>query len=159
MIRRPPRSTLFPYTTLFRSRATPCEKNFGEYSRRISRHRRTTQGGPAQKIRFGAPAAAGVRGKHHQSARVRRESGRGTENVFGGRKPFAAARRGARGRVRKLQAQSSKLQRNRKLQAQSSKLQRNRKLQGSNEEAASIAGRREWVFDAWNFFGALDLEL
>src|SRR3989475_5192806 len=24
MIRRPPRSTLFPYTTLFRSRSTPC---------------------------------------------------------------------------------------------------------------------------------------
>src|SRR5258708_18539701 len=24
MIRRPPRSTLFPYTTLFRSRAEPC---------------------------------------------------------------------------------------------------------------------------------------
>src|ERR1022692_3142220 len=24
MIRRPPRSTLFPYTTLFRSRRTPC---------------------------------------------------------------------------------------------------------------------------------------
>src|SRR2546430_7787772 len=67
MIRRPPRSTLFPYTTLFRSRATPFEKNFGEYSRRISRHRRTTQGGPAQKIRFGAPAAAGVRSEEHTS--------------------------------------------------------------------------------------------
>src|SRR3712207_9022867 len=26
MIRRPPRSTLFPYTTLFRSRPTPCVK-------------------------------------------------------------------------------------------------------------------------------------
>src|SRR6266850_3616068 len=25
MIRRPPRSTLFPYTTLFRSRPQPCE--------------------------------------------------------------------------------------------------------------------------------------
>src|SRR2546430_12700541 len=26
MIRRPPRSTLFPYTTLFRSRAASCER-------------------------------------------------------------------------------------------------------------------------------------
>src|SRR6266436_7399898 len=26
MIRRPPRSTLFPYTTLFRSRLTPCAR-------------------------------------------------------------------------------------------------------------------------------------
>src|SRR5258708_10558111 len=26
MIRRPPRSTLFPYTTLFRSQAVPCER-------------------------------------------------------------------------------------------------------------------------------------
>src|SRR3712207_7710676 len=26
MIRRPPRSTLFPYTTLFRSRTTPCRR-------------------------------------------------------------------------------------------------------------------------------------
>src|SRR6185312_10248638 len=26
MIRRPPRSTLFPYTTLFRSRAAPCAR-------------------------------------------------------------------------------------------------------------------------------------
>src|SRR5260370_8827939 len=33
MIRRPPRSTLFPYTTLFRSRC-------GERTRRDSRHRR-----------------------------------------------------------------------------------------------------------------------
>src|SRR3712207_8120411 len=29
MIRRPPRSTLFPYTTLFRSRATGIDKRFG----------------------------------------------------------------------------------------------------------------------------------
>src|SRR5688572_6211013 len=29
MIRRPPRSTLFPYTTLFRSLAVPTSKNTG----------------------------------------------------------------------------------------------------------------------------------
>src|SRR2546430_8759483 len=28
MIRRPPRSTLFPYTTLFRSNIFPCRKSF-----------------------------------------------------------------------------------------------------------------------------------
>src|SRR2546427_10580446 len=33
MIRRPPRSTLFPYTTLFRSLLT--EKSFGERLRRV----------------------------------------------------------------------------------------------------------------------------
>src|SRR5260370_2212761 len=30
MIRRPPRSTLFPYTTLFRSCAAPCARTFRE---------------------------------------------------------------------------------------------------------------------------------
>src|SRR3989454_8586495 len=35
MIRRPPRSTLFPYTTLFRSACVPCP-------RRRARSRRTT---------------------------------------------------------------------------------------------------------------------
>src|SRR5256885_9161645 len=29
MIRRPPRSTLFPYTTLFRSAPGPADRNFG----------------------------------------------------------------------------------------------------------------------------------
>src|SRR6478672_11453297 len=29
MIRRPPRSTLFPYTTLFRSRPVPCRRGRG----------------------------------------------------------------------------------------------------------------------------------
>src|SRR5256885_8899352 len=30
MIRRPPRSTLFPYTTLFRSESTPCPEPSGD---------------------------------------------------------------------------------------------------------------------------------
>src|SRR5260370_32487137 len=34
MIRRPPRSTLFPYTTLFRSRAAPDRGRDGEGARR-----------------------------------------------------------------------------------------------------------------------------
>src|SRR2546426_3456940 len=45
MIRRPPRSTLFPYTTLFRSPATPSESRFpttfaGKRGTRTSRARR-----------------------------------------------------------------------------------------------------------------------
>src|SRR5215216_3834501 len=42
MIRRPPRSTLFPYTTLFRSRRSPrpvCARHLSGY--RIGRHRPT----------------------------------------------------------------------------------------------------------------------
>src|SRR4051812_49952040 len=44
MIRRPPRSTLFPYTTLFRSR------------RRRARGRRALAGGAAQRVRRGRDA-------------------------------------------------------------------------------------------------------
>src|SRR6266704_2511865 len=36
MIRRPPRSTLFPYTTLFRSRASRCRFRTSPFSSRIS---------------------------------------------------------------------------------------------------------------------------
>src|SRR2546430_13374218 len=37
MIRRPPRSTLFPYTTLFRSRARPARRVLREFSARKCR--------------------------------------------------------------------------------------------------------------------------
>src|SRR2546430_5568119 len=43
MIRRPPRSTLFPYTTLFRSRPGTCCEN-----------------GPASRWECRAPSAAGI---------------------------------------------------------------------------------------------------
>src|SRR5258707_10596663 len=36
MIRRPPRSTLFPYTTLFRSDVTPTKQNRGKPCRRCT---------------------------------------------------------------------------------------------------------------------------
>src|SRR3712207_8819874 len=36
MIRRPPRSTLFPYTTLFRSHATEIRRRFPKILRRVS---------------------------------------------------------------------------------------------------------------------------
>src|SRR2546421_2654386 len=37
MIRRPPRSTLFPYTTLFRSKHGPCASRRQAFERRLSR--------------------------------------------------------------------------------------------------------------------------
>src|SRR3712207_8301088 len=55
MIRRPPRSTLFPYTTLFRSRAIrrrpragrPCDHRVGPRRADGGRPRRRHGGGPA----------------------------------------------------------------------------------------------------------------
>src|SRR3712207_7859741 len=48
MIRRPPRSTLFPYTTLFRSRL-PCDRAAGpDVGRRLPAHLgRRRRGGPS----------------------------------------------------------------------------------------------------------------
>src|SRR3712207_7722502 len=37
MIRRPPRSTLFPYTTLFRSHTIPSERMWSAHLRRVFR--------------------------------------------------------------------------------------------------------------------------
>src|SRR5215203_811273 len=37
MIRRPPRSTLFPYTTLFRSRSKTATRSHGHFNSRASR--------------------------------------------------------------------------------------------------------------------------
>src|SRR3712207_7553613 len=58
MIRRPPRSTLFPYTTLFRSPAVP------------ERLRGARADGGAQ------PRACGARGDEARAARRDREAGR-----------------------------------------------------------------------------------
>src|SRR2546426_5826229 len=45
MIRRPPRSTLFPYTTLFRSRVPQAADRLGERRKHDGRgHHRTSQG-------------------------------------------------------------------------------------------------------------------
>src|SRR5256884_991456 len=46
MIRRPPRSTLFPYTTLFRSRASGCDASGARIPQQ--QHERT-EGGGAQR--------------------------------------------------------------------------------------------------------------
>src|SRR3712207_8689416 len=63
MIRRPPRSTLFPYTTLFRSTALPC----GESRRRA----RSTPPSGASRDRGSPPTApdpeGGSRSEEHTS--------------------------------------------------------------------------------------------
>src|SRR2546430_5578718 len=56
MIRRPPRSTLFPYTTLFRSSAPPCPPPAG--AGRTARRRRVRTPPPAA-----APGSCPARGR------------------------------------------------------------------------------------------------
>src|SRR3712207_7217279 len=53
MIRRPPRSTLFPYTTLFRSRRRPAGGGLprGRPAARGGRHRRDAGGGQGARPR------------------------------------------------------------------------------------------------------------
>src|SRR5436190_15803851 len=53
MIRRPPRSTLFPYTTLFRSRAHPLRHDAGDRSRSRPARLRSLQ---SRAARLGMPA-------------------------------------------------------------------------------------------------------
>src|SRR3712207_6899401 len=65
MIRRPPRSTLFPYTTLFRS-----ERD----ERRRARRRHRRRGG---RLRHGLRAEQGRRPGHARRARGRRVPGVG----------------------------------------------------------------------------------
>src|SRR5437870_9062784 len=63
MIRRPPRSTLFPYTTLFRSRA-PCRCRS-----RTAPDRRRSPGVPCRAATGSGPAAPGTtaRGRRRRS--------------------------------------------------------------------------------------------
>src|SRR2546426_8172087 len=62
MIRRPPRSTLFPYTTLFRSRV---DRPFGgaTLGRRESRHRRPRVSSPGRT----SGRTADIRSEEHTS--------------------------------------------------------------------------------------------
>src|SRR5436309_11656581 len=61
MLRRPPRSTLFPYTTLFRSRHSP------------SLHRGRATRGPCTKVAK-IPASGGIRSEEHTSELQSREN-------------------------------------------------------------------------------------
>src|SRR3712207_7605338 len=66
MIRRPPRSPLFPYTTLFRSREHPPPRAAQTATPRLGCHTPVTQ--PSQTTPPPSPAAVGQEG--------RREAGR-----------------------------------------------------------------------------------
>src|SRR2546422_7986346 len=59
MIRRPPRSTLFPYTTLFRSRVVPLSSR--------TRHMRHPPSWPCQDPRFRGTSAQIPRSEEHTS--------------------------------------------------------------------------------------------
>src|SRR5256885_11265439 len=50
MIRRPPRSTLFPYTTLFRSRTATVSRPAVAISEMNARRRKTIVNGPGQNV-------------------------------------------------------------------------------------------------------------
>src|SRR3712207_8063177 len=62
MIRRPPRSTLFPYTTLFRSRSPPCRSSTRRRATATSTSTRrptsTPPGASSSTPRPSAPASA-----------------------------------------------------------------------------------------------------
>src|SRR5687767_15711779 len=63
MIRRPPRSTLFPYTTLFRSRpVTPMAATIRAHSTRLGSGR-----GGICKLRAGGAGRAATRSEEHTS--------------------------------------------------------------------------------------------
>src|SRR2546430_9909054 len=59
MIRRPPRSTLFPYTTLFRSGPTENER-VALVVRVLHRHLSYSRGNVLVRLRFGPPRQRGV---------------------------------------------------------------------------------------------------
>src|SRR5258708_24531888 len=61
MIRRPPRSTLFPYTTLFRSGRRPVEDDVDEVA---------PVGGKARDLAPARPAARGDEGRDRKSTRL-----------------------------------------------------------------------------------------
>src|SRR2546422_2130639 len=67
MIRRPPRSTLFPYTTLFRSRSAggPIERLYGAVARTAAEL--ITQGDPRRLRKCANPTCRLMRSEEHTS--------------------------------------------------------------------------------------------
>src|SRR3989449_4769472 len=82
MIRRPPRSTLFPYTTLFRSRRGVVVRFAGAFQR--------SQRGPQ---RTGSHGGSGARGSRHGSARRRGADGSAHYERYANDAPKARCRR------------------------------------------------------------------
>src|SRR3712207_7694345 len=67
MIRRPPRSTLFPYTTLFRSGEKGYRANDAQHGQRDGRYR-DDQGGAAHRdLRQRPGGGPGLRSEEHTS--------------------------------------------------------------------------------------------
>src|SRR3712207_8732700 len=76
MIRRPPRSTLFPYTTLFRSRAVaPQRQQVGDAVHGEAEVARAADEAEGVGVRLRVAAVAGFRalGRGQQAARLRSE--------------------------------------------------------------------------------------
>src|SRR2546430_9004505 len=75
MIRRPPRSTLFPYTTLFRSRLSPLPRAAGEGGthRRGDGRGRVLCGAVRRRRPAAAPRTGGPNGCRGSSRRPRSE--------------------------------------------------------------------------------------
>src|SRR2546426_5651743 len=70
MIRRPPRSTLFPYTTLFRSRSytgKPCKYRRRQSSPISTAPRRTHSRPPTIRLRREATSCSVARSEEHTS--------------------------------------------------------------------------------------------
>src|SRR5438309_8378897 len=70
MIRRPPRSTLFPYTTLFRSRAEGPFPELRPQPRRRERLYAAHVRGGARRFEDGGAAAQERRGRDRKSTRL-----------------------------------------------------------------------------------------
>src|SRR2546430_12127878 len=94
MIRRPPRSTLFPYTTLFRSRAAgqPDGANAVRSGRVVRLPGGVRAGAPVQELR-GSRGVVGEEEAQGQGVRARRESRR---SESGSRRAGCAAGRAHR---------------------------------------------------------------
>src|SRR5688572_31618148 len=68
MIRRPPRSTLFPYTTLFRSKSPPPSRSERKTSRFPSGAQSGCQSWASDVVtRTGLPSPTGCRSEEHTS--------------------------------------------------------------------------------------------
>src|SRR2546422_5234312 len=83
MIRRPPRSTLFPYTTLFRSEVGPFEREVLDFLRTIPTGQTLTYGEIARRLgRPGASRADGAAPRDRKSTRLNSSHGYISYAVF-----------------------------------------------------------------------------
>src|SRR3712207_8046198 len=92
MIRRPPRSTLFPYTTLFRSRGRAARHRRREWPRRLGDGDGAAPGGGGQAARGRSPVRRGVRRCTDARGGGARQNGRAhVRNPVTPKNPIAAS--------------------------------------------------------------------